>query len=135
MQQSNQAAAVDHRLLEPEDCILLTGTGTGATIHHSGVLRVAISLPNGRDRDCNEQGVHGAGQKGEHGGVVEGVDVVEGEVEGEREGGRGGGRGRSLQRGCFLFGRGMVNMGRGREGLWRLPSMVKTRGWRGDEDC
>jgi len=76
MQQANQTAGMADRLPEPDDGLL----GASAGVVLSGpVFGLADFVPGGRHGDCDEQGVGGAGDEAEEGGLVERVDVVEGE--------------------------------------------------------
>lgn len=76
MQQANQTAGMADGLLEPDDGLL----GASAAIALSGpVFGFADLVRGGRYGDGDEQGVGGAGDEAEERGLVERVDVVEGE--------------------------------------------------------
>lgn len=76
MKQANQTTGVMDRLLEPDNRLLGTGS---AVVFSQAVFAFPHLVPGGRHGDRDEQGVGGPRDEGEQGGLVEGVDVVEGE--------------------------------------------------------
>lgn len=83
MDESDTAARLADRLLEPEDG--LSGSFSGVYEGFVLVFTLAICAPGGGQRHDDEEGEGGTRDQGEQGGLGEGVDVVPCQVGREAE--------------------------------------------------
>jgi len=74
MDESDTAACLAERLLEPEDGLL--GSFSGVNEGFILVFNLAVCAPGRGERHDDEEGEDGTRDQGEEGGLGEGVDIV-----------------------------------------------------------